>query len=55
MEPELWQRITDLFDEAMTRGPKERIAFLAGEPDRWRNSTNLAARGSRRSRVSRRT
>src|ERR1700746_1863597 len=28
MEPELWQRITDLFDEAMTRGPKERIAFL---------------------------
>ena len=24
MEPELWQRITDLFDEAMTRGPKER-------------------------------
>ena len=28
MEPELWQRITDLFDEAMTRGPEERIAFL---------------------------
>src|SRR4029077_10338165 len=28
MEPELWQRIPDLFDEAMTRGPKERIAFL---------------------------
>ncbi|MGC1322414.1 MAG: protein kinase [Candidatus Udaeobacter sp.] len=28
MEPELWQRITDVFDEAMTRGPKERIAFL---------------------------
>jgi serine/threonine protein kinase/tetratricopeptide (TPR) repeat protein len=28
MESELWQRITDLFDEAMTRGPKERIAFL---------------------------
>src|SRR5215813_14393451 len=28
MEPELWQRITVLFDEAMTRGPKERIAFL---------------------------
>ena len=28
MEPELWQRITDLFDKAMTRGPKERIAFL---------------------------
>jgi len=28
MEPDLWQRITDLFDEAMTRGPKERIAFL---------------------------
>jgi hypothetical protein len=28
MEPELWQRVTDLFDEAMTRGPKERIAFL---------------------------
>src|ERR1700757_3148117 len=28
MEPELWQRITDLFDEAMKRGPKERIAFL---------------------------
>ncbi len=28
MKPELWQRITDLFDEAMTRGPKERIAFL---------------------------
>jgi serine/threonine protein kinase/Tfp pilus assembly protein PilF len=28
MKVELWQRITDLFDEAMTRGPKERIAFL---------------------------
>ena len=28
MEPELWQRIIDLFDEALTRGPKERIAFL---------------------------
>src|SRR5437763_3155375 len=28
MKPELWQRITDLFDEAMTRGPKERLAFL---------------------------
>ena len=28
MEPELWQRITDVFDEAMTRGPKERLAFL---------------------------
>src|ERR1700746_837997 len=36
MEPELWQRITDLFDEAMTRGQKERIAFLeeACEGDR---------------------
>jgi len=36
MKPELWQRITDLFDEAMTRGPKERIAFLeeACEGDR---------------------
>src|SRR5204863_1657718 len=36
MEPELWQRITDLFDEAMTRGPKERLAFLeeACEGDR---------------------
>src|SRR5438552_5106329 len=36
MEPELWQRITDLFDEAMTRGPKERTAFLeeACEGDR---------------------
>jgi len=36
MEPELWQRIIDLFDEAMTRGPKERIAFLeeACEGDR---------------------
>jgi serine/threonine protein kinase/Tfp pilus assembly protein PilF len=36
MEPELWRRITDLFDEAMTRGPKERIAFLdeACEGDR---------------------
>src|SRR6476469_8378164 len=36
MEPELWQRITDLFDEAMTRGPKERIVFLdeACEGDR---------------------
>jgi serine/threonine protein kinase/Tfp pilus assembly protein PilF len=36
MEPELWPRITDLFDEAMTRGPKERIAFLeeACEGDR---------------------
>src|SRR2546423_12809222 len=36
MEPKLWQRITDLFDEAMTRGPKERIAFLeeACEGDR---------------------
>src|SRR6266496_2108463 len=36
MEPELWQRITDLFDEAMTRGPNERIAFLeeACEGDR---------------------
>ncbi|PYL21999.1 MAG: hypothetical protein DMF44_12335 [Verrucomicrobia bacterium] len=36
MEPQLWQRITDLFDEAMTRGPKERIAFLeeACEGDR---------------------
>ncbi len=28
MEPELWQRVTDLFDEAMTRAPKERVAFL---------------------------
>src|SRR6266550_3924598 len=28
MEPKLWQRITDIFDEAMTRGPKERFAFL---------------------------
>jgi serine/threonine protein kinase/Tfp pilus assembly protein PilF len=28
MKPELWQRITDLFDEAMTREPKERFAFL---------------------------
>jgi len=28
MEPELWQRITELFDEAMTRGPQERVAFL---------------------------
>ena len=36
MEPELWQRITDVFDEAMTRGPKERFAFLeeACEGDR---------------------
>jgi eukaryotic-like serine/threonine-protein kinase len=36
MEPELWQRITELFDEAMTRGPKERILFLeeACEGDR---------------------
>jgi eukaryotic-like serine/threonine-protein kinase len=36
MEPELWQRVTDLFDEAMTREPKERIAFLeeACEGDR---------------------
>src|SRR6266850_2835312 len=36
MEPELWQRITDLFDEAMTRGAKERTAFLeeACEGDR---------------------
>ncbi len=36
MEPELWQRITDLFDEAMTRRPKERVAFLeeACEGDR---------------------
>jgi serine/threonine protein kinase/Tfp pilus assembly protein PilF len=36
MKPELWQRITDLFDEAMARGPKERIAFLkeACEGDR---------------------
>ena len=36
MEPELWRRVTDLFDEAMTRGPKERIAFLeqACEGDR---------------------
>jgi serine/threonine protein kinase/Tfp pilus assembly protein PilF len=36
MEPELWQRITDLFDEAITRGPKERSAFLeqACEGDR---------------------
>jgi serine/threonine-protein kinase len=29
MEPELWQRIIDLFNEAIMRGPKERIAFLA--------------------------
>src|SRR6201987_2876025 len=28
MTPELWQRITDVFDQAMTRGPKERIGFL---------------------------
>ncbi|HEY4284595.1 MAG TPA: serine/threonine-protein kinase, partial [Chthoniobacterales bacterium] len=28
MEPELWQRVTDLFDKAMTRAPKERFAFL---------------------------
>ncbi len=28
MEPKLWLRITDLFDQAMTLGPKERIAFL---------------------------
>src|SRR6266540_1956472 len=36
MEPERWQRITDLFDEVMTREPKERIAFLekACEGDR---------------------
>ncbi len=36
MEPEVWQRITDVFDEAMTRGPKERLAFLeeACEGDR---------------------
>ena len=36
MEPELWQRITELFDDAMTLGPKERIAFLekACEGDR---------------------
>src|ERR1700752_810529 len=36
MEPERWQRITDLFDEAMTRAPKERLAFLeeACEGDR---------------------
>src|SRR5712675_671022 len=36
MEPELWRRVTDLFDEAMTRGPKERIVFLdeACEGDR---------------------
>jgi hypothetical protein len=36
MEPDLWQRVTDLFDEAMTRRPKERIAFLeeACEGDR---------------------
>lgn len=27
-----------------TPGAAERIAFLAGEPDRWRNSTNLAGR-----------
>ena len=27
MEPELWQRITDLFDEAMTRGPKSASRF----------------------------
>ena len=36
MKPELWQRITEVFDEAMTRGPKERNAFLeeACEGDR---------------------
>src|SRR6476660_5710754 len=36
MEPKLLQRVTDLFDEAMTRGPKERTAFLeeACEGDR---------------------
>jgi serine/threonine protein kinase/Tfp pilus assembly protein PilF len=36
MKPEQWQRITDLFDEAMTRGLKERSAFLeeACEGDR---------------------
>jgi serine/threonine protein kinase/Tfp pilus assembly protein PilF len=28
MEPELWQRVTALFDDAMTRAPKERLAFL---------------------------
>ncbi|MGE5208338.1 MAG: protein kinase domain-containing protein, partial [Alphaproteobacteria bacterium] len=28
MEPELWRRIIDLFNEAMTRQPKERGAFL---------------------------
>src|ERR1700747_2651871 len=36
MERALWQRITDLFDKAMTRGPKERLAFVeeACEGDR---------------------
>ncbi|HEU0274910.1 MAG TPA: protein kinase [Candidatus Udaeobacter sp.] len=33
MEPELWQRVTDLFDEAMLRRPKERIAFLENACD----------------------
>ncbi len=29
---------------ALTPAARERIAFLSGEPDRWRNSTNFAAR-----------
>jgi hypothetical protein len=29
---------------ARTLAARERLAFLAGEPDRWRNSTNLTAR-----------
>src|SRR4029453_19259514 len=28
MEPELWQRIIGIFNEAITRGPNERVAFL---------------------------
>ena len=31
---------------ARTPEARERVAFLAGEPDRWRNSTNAAARHS---------
>ena len=29
---------------ALTAAPRERIAFLAGEPDRWRNSSDLPLR-----------
>ena len=44
MTPERWQRITDLFDEAMTRGRQERAIFL---DEACNNDRNLRAEVAR--------